>query len=137
MVQRTFNPQKLGFKEVLLRPTSKGVAVVSSDAEGLDRLASTIQESSASQALRVREGEERRHTYKMVGIDPAVGPETLVPQLLEQNELEGECREIRIIRDGEGRPGLRTTILSVTRRVSRQLFHKKKIASGVDTVPHL
>ncbi|KAH9372482.1 hypothetical protein HPB48_022412 [Haemaphysalis longicornis] len=28
MVQRTFNPQKLSFKEVLLRPTSKGVAVV-------------------------------------------------------------------------------------------------------------
>ncbi|KAH9382266.1 hypothetical protein HPB48_022119 [Haemaphysalis longicornis] len=52
MMQRTFNPQKLGFKEVLLRPTSKGVAVVSSDAEGLDRLASAIQESSASQALR-------------------------------------------------------------------------------------
>lgn len=133
MVQRTFNPQKIGFKEVLMRPTSKGVAVVSSDVGGLDQLASAIQKSSASQALR--EGEERRHTYKIVGIDPAVGADMLVPQLLEQNELEGEHRDIQIIRDREGGTGLRTTILAVTRGVSQQLFYKKRSQVGWTRCP--
>lgn len=129
-LRKSFQPEKLGLKKVTLRPTAKGVAVMSNDMAGLENLAAAIQESSVSQALAVRKGSERKETYKLVGVDPEVGIDALIPQLLKQNDLEGEAEECRVLKEYVGRRGERIVIVSVPKQVSRQLLPKKKVHLG-------
>ncbi|KAH9359523.1 hypothetical protein HPB48_017778 [Haemaphysalis longicornis] len=65
---------------------------MSRDTAGLERLAAAIQETSASQALTVRKGSSRREACKLVGVDPEVGSDALISQILEQNDFQGEVQ---------------------------------------------
>lgn len=129
-LRKSFQPEKLGLKQVTLRPTAKEVAVMSHDTVGLERLAVATQETSASKVVAVRKGSWRRDAYKLVGVDPEVGSDALIPHLLEQNSFEGEVEECRAVKDYVGRRGERIAIVSVPKRVSRQLLPKKKIHLG-------
>lgn len=129
-LRKTFQLEKFGLKRVGLRQISKGVAVLSHDEAGLERLAEGIQGSVAASALSVRKGGDRKATYKLVGVDPGVDITDIIPQLFAQNDLEGQEEECAIVKHFVGRGGARTVIVSVPQQVGRQLRTRQRVHVG-------
>lgn len=129
-VQKSFDPKVMGLKTVALRPIGKGVAVVADNEAALERLASAIQATPAMQALTVRRGGERKPTYKLVGVDPCVEPDTLVTRFIEQNDLAESTDGCRVVIDTQSRAGKRVVVLEVTREISHHLYRREKIQLG-------
>ncbi|KAH9379792.1 hypothetical protein HPB48_007293 [Haemaphysalis longicornis] len=128
-VSRSFDPRAMGLK-VTIRPRSKGFVVIANDEASLERLESDIAATPSTRALNVRQGSERRPVYKLVGVDPAVEPDTVGSRLLEQNDLEGNMEECKVLRDAVNEGGTRILLVEVSKQISRQLFNKNKIQIG-------
>lgn len=129
-VSSTFDPREMGLKRVTIRTTSKGVAVITNDEVALEKLASAIAATPATRALNVRQGSERRPVYKLVGVDPAVEVDTVGERLLEQNDIEGNKEDCKVLKDMATEGGSRRIIVEVSRQISKQLFKKNKVQIG-------
>lgn len=135
LIKATFSPTDFGLREPVLREVRDGVLVLSDEGQGLEKLREAIKNHpKTSDILLSREPKERKPQFIVSGVDAEVKESEITSSLVQQNKLEAQPTEIKIMQ--KFNHGSTSTIIIETEpKVFQQLKEKKKVLLGWTSCP--
>lgn len=130
-LNRSFTPHELGLDNFACTKIREGAIVTSTNREGLERLQRLLETKKETAGhFETRIAEKRLPQISVTAVDPNIEEEELKIKIIEQNKIEGNSNDIKLMRTFERRDQTKTHILEVTPDIYQQIYHMEKLLIG-------